>query len=79
MRRVLTLDFGTMRNDPIKLLFEKSLNALILLNIICHSNDYYLNIMFDFWFVMAYRRNQWPDLIFKCDFSRFISLYLCSL
>lgn len=63
MSRVLTLDFGTMRNDSNKFVIEevvKRFKYSLTLSIIPMLLTLVLCQVFGFW--MAYRHNQWQDL-----------------
>lgn len=63
MSRVLTLDFGTMRNDSNKSVIEevvKRFKYSLTLSIIPMLLTLVLCQIFGFW--MAYRHNQWQDL-----------------
>lgn len=62
MSRVVTLDFGTMRNDPSKTVISevtKRFKYSLTLSILPLFITFFLCQFFGF--LMAYYRNQWPD------------------
>lgn len=67
--KVLTLDFGTLRNDPNKTVINEVVSRFkysLTLSIIPMLLTVMLCQIFGFW--MAYKHNQWPDLAFNLVF-----------
>ena len=69
MQRVLTLDFGTMRNDPNKTVTRevvKRFKYSLTLSVIPMLLTLVLCQIFGFW--MAYQQYKWPDLVLNLFF-----------
>lgn len=69
MRRVLTLDFGTMRNDPNKTVISevsKRFKYSLTLSLIPMLITFFLCLFFGF--IMAGFQNLWPDFSFNVIF-----------
>lgn len=63
MNRVLHLDFGTMRNDPNKLVVDevvKRFKYSLTLSLLPMAITLFFCLTFGF--LMAYKQNRWPDL-----------------
>lgn len=69
MSRVITLDFGTMRNDQNKSVIDevvKRFKYSLTLSLIPMLITLVLCVVFGFW--MAYQQYHWPDLLFNFIF-----------